>query len=78
MSVADWAARHRRSILFLLAVLAAAGVASAFRLPVALFPRVDFPRIAVYIEAGDRPAEQMVISITRPVEQAVRGVPGGR
>jgi CzcA family heavy metal efflux pump len=78
MSVADWAARHRRSILFLLTVLAMGGAASAWRLPVALFPHVDFPRIAVYIDAGDQPGEQMVISITRPIEQAVRSVPGVR
>lgn len=78
MSVATWAADHRRSILFLLAVLALAGVASAFQLPVALFPHVNFPRILVEINAGDRPGEQMVIAVTRPVEQAVRSVPGVR
>ncbi len=78
MSVATWASRHRRSILFLLAVLALGGAASAFRLPVALFPRVDFPRIVVAVDVGDRPAEQMVAGITRPAEQAVRSVPGVR
>ncbi|MHB8621989.1 MAG: efflux RND transporter permease subunit [Sulfuricaulis sp.] len=78
MSVATWAAGHRRSILFLLVVLALAGVISAFQLPVALFPNVDFPRILVEVSAGDRPGEQMVISVTRPVEQAVRSVPSVR
>jgi len=76
MDVAHWAAAHRRSILFLVAMLAAAGMAAAFKLPVALFPHVDFPRVVISIEAGDRPADQMVIAITRPVEQAVRSVPG--
>ena len=78
MNAAEWAAHHRRSILFLLAVLALGGAASAWQLPVALFPHVDFPRIAVYIDAGDQPGEQMVISVTRPMEQAVRSVPGVR
>jgi CzcA family heavy metal efflux pump len=76
MDVAHWAAYHRRSILFLVAVLALAGVAAGFKLPVALFPHVDFPRVVVSLETGDRPADQMVISVTRPVEQAVRSVPG--
>ncbi|MGA7979563.1 MAG: efflux RND transporter permease subunit [Chromatiaceae bacterium] len=76
MTIAGWAASHRRSILFLLAALAVAGAASALRLPVALFPHVNFPRIAIELEAGDRPGEQMVIAVTRPVEQAVRSVPG--
>ncbi|MCP5201120.1 MAG: efflux RND transporter permease subunit [Gammaproteobacteria bacterium] len=76
MSAATWAAAHRRSILFLAAVLALAGGAIALRLPVALFPHVEFPRVAVSIEAGDRPADQMVIAVTQPLEQAVRAVPG--
>ena len=78
MSIAHWAADHRRSILFLLAVLALGGAASALKLPVSLFPHVDYPRIVVSLDAGDRPAEQMVVAVTRPVEQAIRSVPGLR
>ena len=59
---------HRRSILFLLAVLIIGGVASTFQLPVSLFPRTSFPRVRINIEAGDRPAERMGIEVTWPVE----------
>jgi CzcA family heavy metal efflux pump len=76
MGVAHWAAAHRRSILFLVAVAVLTGAAAALRLPVALFPRVDFPRVVVSLDAGDRPADQMVIAVTRPVEEAIRAVPG--
>jgi CzcA family heavy metal efflux pump len=76
MNLAQWAAQHRRSILFLLAVVALGGAFSAFGLPVALFPEVNFPRIAITIDAGDQPAAQMVTQVTRPVEQAVKAVPG--
>ncbi len=75
MDIAHWAAAHRRSILFLSAILAAAGIAASLKLPVALFPHVDFPRVVVSLEAGDRSADQMVIAVTRRVEQAVRSVP---
>ncbi|HEV2104165.1 MAG TPA: efflux RND transporter permease subunit, partial [Candidatus Eisenbacteria bacterium] len=64
------------SFLFLAAVLALGGVAAAFLLPVALFPNVQFPRIVVELDAGDRPAQQMELLVTRPVEQAVRDIPG--
>ena len=73
---AHWAAAHRRSILFLLTVFAIAGGIATFNLPVALFPHVDFPRIVVALDAGDRPADQMLIAITQPVEQTVRAVRG--
>ncbi|MEZ5504185.1 MAG: efflux RND transporter permease subunit [Halioglobus sp.] len=76
MDIAHWAARHRRSILFLVTILALAGVGAGLNLPVALFPHVDFPRVVVSLEAGDQPADQMVIGITRPIEQSVRSVPG--
>jgi CzcA family heavy metal efflux pump len=76
MDIAHWAAAHRRSVLFLVAILALAGIVAGFNLPVALFPHVDFPRVVVSLEAGDRPADQMVVAVTRNVEQAVRSVPG--
>ncbi len=76
MSLMEWVQAHRRSILFLLAVLVAGGIASTFQLPVSLFPRTSFPRVRINIEAGDRPAERMGIEVTWPVEEAVRSVPG--
>lgn len=78
MSFTDWMQRHRRSILFLIVVLAMGGLASSLKLPVALFPHVNFPRVVVNLDAGDRPAEQMAIEVTWPVEEAVRAVPGVR
>ncbi|GAO22516.1 cation efflux system protein [Alicycliphilus sp. B1] len=76
MNVSEWIQGHRRSILFLVALLALAGMAMALRLPITLFPNVDFPRVEVSLDAGDRPAEQMAILVTNPVEEAVRRVPG--
>ncbi|MDA8093893.1 MAG: efflux RND transporter permease subunit [Betaproteobacteria bacterium] len=76
MSFSAWVQRHRRSVLFLLATLALAGLFAAFHLPVTLFPNVDFPRVRVSLDAGERPASQMVVQVTMPVEEAIRRVPG--
>jgi CzcA family heavy metal efflux pump len=78
MTASEWAQSHRRSILFLLLILALAGIVAALKLPVSLFPNVDFPRAVVSLDSGDRPAEQMELLVTRPVEEAVRRVPGVR
>ena len=78
MSLASWTSHHRRSILFLLAIASLSGAVSAMRLPVALFPHIEFPRVAVSLDTGDRPVEQTVNDVTRPVEQVVRSVPGIR
>jgi multidrug efflux pump subunit AcrB len=69
-----WLAAHRRSLLFLLLPIVA-GTAAAFSLPVTLFPNVSFPRVRLTLEAGDRPAEQMVLQVTAPIEEAVHRVP---
>jgi CzcA family heavy metal efflux pump len=78
MSLTAWAQSHARSILFLLGTLAVAGVVASFSLPVALFPQVSFPRVRITLDAGDRPAERMMVEVTTPVEEAVRAIPGVR
>ncbi len=78
MSFTRWIQQHRRSILFLIVILALGGLAASLKLPVALFPHVNFPRVVVSLDAGDRPAEKMAIEVTWPVEEAVRAVPGVR
>jgi CzcA family heavy metal efflux pump len=78
MNFTAWAQRHARSILFLLGALVVAGAVATFSLPVALFPMVSFPRVRISLDSGDRPAEQMAIEVTTPVEGAVRAIPGVR
>ena len=73
-----WLRAHRRSVLFLALLLAGAGLVSVPLLPVSLFPIADFPRVLVNVDAGDRNAEQMVLLVTQPVEEAVRRVAGVR
>ena len=70
-----WLTRHQRSILLLILVLAVGGIVAAWNLPVALFPNMDFPRVVIAIDAGDRPIERMETEITRPLERVLRGVP---
>jgi multidrug efflux pump subunit AcrB len=76
MNLAAFIERHARSILLVAVALAVAGVVSAISLPVGLFPQVAFPRVVVDLDAGSRPADQTALLITRPVEEAIRTVPG--
>ncbi len=71
-----WAYRHRRSILFALSLFAISGLFTIYSTPVSLFPQVVFPRVVINMDAGDRPAERMMVEATWPVEEAVRTVPG--
>jgi len=73
--IATWIETHRRSLLMAVAIFALAGALCVRFLPVGLFPLVDFPRIVVSVDAGDRPVDRMVVEVVRPLEQALRSVP---
>lgn len=71
-----WFARHSTSIISLIVVLAIVGAYEAFSIPVAVFPTTNFPRIIIGVDNGVMPIEQMDVTITRPIEDAIRSVPG--
>ena len=71
-----WFARHAKSIIFLICILTVVGVYEALSIPVAVFPTTNFPRIIIGVDNGVMPIEQMEVVITRPLEEAVRIVPG--
>ncbi|HJW15050.1 MAG TPA: efflux RND transporter permease subunit, partial [Thermoanaerobaculia bacterium] len=69
-------AERPQALFLLIAVLCAAGVWTATRLPSAIFPTVTFPRIKVIAEGAEEPAAQMIPAVTRPLEEAILRVPG--
>jgi CzcA family heavy metal efflux pump len=71
-----WFARHSKPLIFLIITLAALGVYLAFTIPVAVFPTTNFPRILIAVDNGVMPIDQMMVTITRPIEEAVNSVPG--
>jgi CzcA family heavy metal efflux pump len=71
-----WFQKLSRPILFLIATVALGGAYLAFSIPVAVFPNTDFPRIVVGVDNGVMPIDQMLVTITRPLEEAVNSVPG--
>ncbi|MBZ5663708.1 MAG: efflux RND transporter permease subunit [Acidobacteriia bacterium] len=71
-----WFARHSRSVVFLTVTLALIGGYLAFTVPVAVFPATNFPRILIAVDNGVMPIDQMMVTITRPLEEAVNSVPG--
>ncbi|NIJ34197.1 efflux RND transporter permease subunit [Sphingomonas oligoaromativorans] len=68
--------RQSRAVLVIALALALAGIAAALSLPIGLFPQVSFPRVVVDLDAGSRPADQTAMLVTRPVEDALRTIPG--
>lgn len=76
MRLATIVSNQSRAILVIVALLCAAGLFAAFRLPVAILPQTDFPRIVIIADNGEAPASQTLVSVTRPIEEAMNGIPG--
>jgi CzcA family heavy metal efflux pump len=71
-----WTARHGKPILFVILTLVAVGIYLALTIPIAVFPETDFPRVIVGVDNGVTPIDQMLVTVTRPIEEAVNTVQG--
>jgi len=71
-----WTARHGKPIIFVILTLVAMGIYLAFTIPIAVFPDTNFPRIIVGIDNGVAPIDQMLVTVTRPIEEALNTVQG--
>ena len=63
-------------MIFLILTLALLGGYLAFTIPVSVFPSTNFPRILIAVDNGVMPIDQMMVTITRPIEETVNSVPG--
>jgi len=63
-------------MIFLILTLALLGGYLAFTIPVSVFPSTDFPRVLIGVDNGVMPIDQMMVTVTRPIEEAVNSVPG--
>jgi CzcA family heavy metal efflux pump len=73
---AYWFSRHSKPVIFVILTLALVGGYLAFSIPVAVFPATNFPRILIAVDNGVMPTDQMMVTITRPIEEGVNSVPG--
>jgi CzcA family heavy metal efflux pump len=71
-----WLTRTAKPIFFFLIVLTIAGIYAAFQVPISVFPDTNFPRVVIGVDNGVMPVEQMQVTITKPIEDAVNSVPG--
>src|SRR5580692_11878498 len=71
-----WLSRSARTIFFFVTVLTVAGIYFAFQVPISVFPETNFPRVVIGVDNGVMPVEQMQVTITKPIEDAVNSVPG--
>lgn len=71
-----FALRHATAILFISLALCAAGIYAALHIPSSVFPQTNFPRVVISVDNGVMPADEMMATVTRPVEEAMKDIAG--
>src|SRR5665213_4386852 len=71
-----WFAVFSKALIAIILALALVGAFSALSIPIAVFPTTNFPRVLIAIDNGVMPIDQMLVTITRPIEEAVNSVQG--
>jgi CzcA family heavy metal efflux pump len=71
-----WTARHAKPVIFVIVTLVGVGIYLASSIPVSVFPSTDFPRVVIGVDNGVAPIDQMLVTVTRPIEEAVNAVQG--
>jgi CzcA family heavy metal efflux pump len=71
-----FATRHALPVVFISIALCLAGIYAALTLPSSVFPQTNFPRVVILVDNGVMPADEMMATITRPIEEGMKDIPG--
>jgi CzcA family heavy metal efflux pump len=66
---------YKNPITVAIAIIIMGGLFAYSKLQTSLFPEITFPKIKVIADAGQLPVNQMMLSVTRPLELAIKKVP---
>ncbi|HEY5507273.1 MAG TPA: efflux RND transporter permease subunit, partial [Paludibacter sp.] len=67
---------YKSPIAFVLLIILAAGAFSYQKMESSLFPELTFPKIKIIADNGLQPVSKMMITVTKPLENAIKRVPG--
>jgi CzcA family heavy metal efflux pump len=75
-AIGSFATRYAVPIFFVSLALCLAGVYAALTLSSSVFPQTNFPRVVILVDNGVMPADEMMATITRPIEEAMKDIRG--
>lgn len=74
--IAEFVQAHSRALVLVILSFALAGILMIPSIPVSILPQTDFPRIVILVDNGIAPINVQMLTVTRPLEEAIRLVPG--
>ena len=74
--IGRFATTQATAVVFISLALCLAGLYAALSLPSSVFPQTNFPRVVILVDNGVMPADEMMATITRPIEESMKDIPG--
>ena len=71
----DFFTKYKAPVSVVLLFLLGLGVFTYSKMQTALFPDITFPKIKVIADNGQQPVSKMMVTVTRPLEEAIKRVP---
>src|SRR6185437_15532624 len=68
--------RYKSPLTVVIAIIIAGGIFTYTKLQTSLFPEITFPKIKIIADAGLQPVDRMMVAVTRPLELAIKKIPG--
>jgi CzcA family heavy metal efflux pump len=66
---------HKNPLTVFVALIIMGGIYVYSRLQTSLFPEITFPKIKIIADAGLQPVDKMMVTVTKPLENAIKRVP---
>src|SRR5487761_2759432 len=66
---------YKNPLTVVLAMLILGGLFAYTKLQTSLFPEITFPKIKIIADAGLQPVDRMMVTVTRPLEDAIKRIP---
>ena len=66
---------HKNPVSVIIALIIICGIYLYGRMQISLFPEITFPKIKIIADNGEQPVNKMMVSVTRPLENAVKQIP---
>lgn len=66
---------YKNPLTVMLAIVLMGGMFAYSKMQTSLFPEITFPKIKVIADAGLQPVDKMMVTVTKPLENAIKQVP---
>ena len=67
--------KFKTPVTYLIILIFGIGFFFYSKISISLFPEITFPKIKIIAENGEQPVDRMMVTVTKPLEEAIKQIP---